>query len=326
MHLYDTLPPHVQAILARFQAQYNSALESSTPILTQGLDLVRQSKGKQLRPLLLILTASALGCEDDRITNAAVFVELLHASTLVHDDVLDESDTRRGRPTPHAMLGDKKAVLLGDYMLCLAIKKALETQDLRVINTLSSLGQALTEGEFQQMHASAQTLPTRQEYYQIIRSKTASLIATCFYLGGLLSGKASETELKTLQNAGEMMGMAFQMKDDVLDYTSSGQRLGKPVLNDLREHKITLPLLCALEKNAPGREHVVALLQQHPLEEFAIATIHDYVLAHDGITEAEAVLQEYAAQGKQLLMEALPHNDSLQALLSVCNYMVTREH
>lgn len=324
MDLIQALPPSIQEALAAFDHEYSLALDSQVSGIAQGTSLVRQNNGKRIRPLLVLLVAAALGREGIEVVNGAVFVELLHVATLVHDDVVDESHMRRGNPSLNARLGNQKAVLIGDYILSVSISKAVETKDLRVMHALAGLGKELAEGEFRQMDASQKPYPTLDEYFAIIRSKTASLLSTCCAVGAILSQKADDETIEGLRVAGEYLGIAFQIKDDILDYTASKRVVGKPVGSDLREHKVTAPLLYALGKDTLESREMSALLSQEHLCDADIYRLIAYASEQGGVAAAETVAQEYVDGAKERILRYLPSNDYRDALLMLCDYAVNR--
>ena len=238
MSFYTSLPDSVHRSLELFEKEYYASLTSASEDIVRAVETLSKSAGKRMRPMMLILTAGCFGEVDARIINGAVFVELLHVATLIHDDVIDESGLRRGHPALHTIIGSHKAVLMGDFVLATAMMKAAETKNHDVINALALLGRMLIEGEFLQMNAARKGFPTEEAYYDIINKKTASLMAMSVYIGASLIGLKDSAKLQALTEATTKLGIAFQIKDDIFDYVSD-ETIGKPIGNDLREHKVT---------------------------------------------------------------------------------------
>ena len=200
-----------------------------------------QSKGKLIRPILVILTARLLGKVTDKVIASAAAVELLHNASLIHDDVVDDSKLRRGKPTINSVWDNHVAVLTGDFFLSSALQQGLSTGDIRIVNSLTSLGRLLSLGEIDQIYNARYHCLDEKAYFKVISRKTASLFVSCVEMGGYAVG-ASDEQIEPMRRFAELLGLCFQIKDDIFDYYSD-ERIGKPTGNDLREGKITLPLL-----------------------------------------------------------------------------------
>ena len=232
----------IQDSFLLFQRTYNDVLNSANPSLNILLEHTKQSQGKQMRPLLVLLTAGICGGITQSTIHAAVALELLHAASLVHDDVVDDSNERRGMPSIKALFNNKVAILGGDYMLSTALQEAAKTENVAVFKTLANLGQQLSEGEIYQMENTKQKLFDENAYFNVIRHKTAALFAACGKIGAITSNNIDiEKELR-MTALGEQIGLCFQIKDDIFDFTPSAQT-GKTACKDLLEGKITLPLI-----------------------------------------------------------------------------------
>ena len=324
MLLNDSLPSDVKESMRAFEVEYGANLDSKVTGLEEGLELVRQGTGKHIRPIILMLTAASLGRLDERVVDGAIFLELLHVATLVHDDVVDESMKRRGRPSVNAFLDNHRAVLVGDYILSLAITKAVDAGDLRILRVLAEIGQGLAEGEFRQMSAARNGFPTEEEYFDIIRAKTASLMAACCKIGAILAGIKDIDVVRSLGAAGEALGMAFQIKDDIFDYTGNDAQIGKPVGNDLREHKVTLPLLYALKSDSEESLEMKRILNKESLESAEIDRLIDFARNEGGVDSASAKLDSFVHRAKELFRQYLPPNEYRDALLRVCDFVESR--
>lgn len=310
----------------RTGALMREALSSDIALLNQANANILSHNGKMLRPALSLLMARACASVangDSRKVAAAS--ELLHNATLLHDDVADASDKRRGVPTTSSILGDRAAVLLGDYWLVRAVGLILETGPHRteLIRIFSKTLSDLAEGEMLQLQKAALGDTSREDYFRIIFSKTASLFeASC--VGGALSVDAPEPMLSAAREYGVSVGLAFQIKDDILDYTAT-DALGKPVGVDLREQKITLPLIGALMQVSDERNRLVRRMVcdigQHP--EYAVM-IRDFVLQEGGIAYAESVLDEYVAKAREAVRR-FPAGEASALLDEMAGFIAERE-
>jgi len=230
--------------LARFNELLQATLQHDNPVLHTALVHILRRRGKQMRPTMVLLAARAAGEVTPEVYHAALSLELVHTASLVHDDVVDESDRRRGQESVNALLDNQAAVLVGDYILSKALQHAAATENPRVVRVVAELGQTLADGELLQMHGSDAADVSEALYYEIIRKKTASLFSACGQLGALTAG-GTEGDVERLRQYGQLTGMCFQLRDDLFDLTE-GVDVGKPVGNDLREGKLTLPLIYAL--------------------------------------------------------------------------------
>ncbi|WP_443897784.1 polyprenyl synthetase family protein, partial [Paraprevotella clara] len=228
----------VEREMKDFESLFGITLQHQNPLLMIALRHVLSRKGKLMRPILTLLAAKKYGEINDSVLHAAVSLEMLHTASLVHDDVVDESGVRRGQSSVNALLDNKAAVLVGDYLLSTALKHAAMAGDLRVVGLVARLGQTLSDGELQQLSNVKSDEISENQYFNVIRRKTASLFAVCAEVGALLSG-ASEDEIRRLGEFGTYVGICFQIRDDVFDYYDA--EVGKPTGNDMKEGKLTLP-------------------------------------------------------------------------------------
>jgi len=287
--------------------------------LSAMLDNLLKSGGKRLRPALVLFSTKFYPTALEKTISLAASVEMLHTATLVHDDMIDNSLVRRGNPTLNATWNRGATVLAGDFLFAVAAGLAAETENVRVMSIFAQGLMTICSGELRQIFNSQGRLPTREEYYQRIYSKTASLFAASMEAGAVLSG-APEPEVQALREYGRTLGMAFQIVDDVLDFVGDERELGKPVGSDLRQGIVTLPVLYfhemhptdnALTKalNDPGEEEVRAV----------VATIKESGAVESALDEART----FTRRSRESL-QILPHNEYRQAMLDLANYVVER--
>lgn len=268
----------------------SNELTTSNKLMTDIVLSLLRTKGKQLRPLMLLMCASMFGPVGEKALASAAAVELLHNASLIHDDVVDNSMTRRGRPTVNAVWNNHIAVLVGDFFTSSAMQEAISTGDIRIVDALCSLGRSLSLGEIDQIYNAREHSLTEEGYYRIIDYKTASLFVASAKMGCFAS-EAPEEALTALANYALYFGRCFQIRDDVFDYFPS-ELIGKPTGNDLREGKISLPLLHALDGPADEeRTHVLELLGKDSLTDSEIALIQNFARSNGGIEYAFDVMR-----------------------------------
>jgi len=326
MDILDAIRQPIAGQLKQYEAYVRAVLRSNTPYLTPILDYLLDSRGKGIRPLLAMLSA-ALHAGDrpmgDRTSLAAMLVEMVHTASLVHDDVVDEANLRRGKPSLNALWQSRTAVLVGDYILARTFQAGMDSGEYDIVAFVVRSLSELCEGELIQSRQSDRLEMTRDIYLDIIYKKTATLIGSCSGAGALSAGASAE-EVARMKRFGDALGIAFQIKDDILDYAAEAQT-GKPACNDLREQKITLPLLTLLEKS--GEDERKALLQklaevrEHPENiEFLCMAVRDGY----GIEMASAVMEEYLGEARKLL-SLYPDSPPRRSLLTLCDFVAERE-
>ena len=283
--------------------------------------------GKRLRPALVVLAAHAV-CQDfpaSTVFASAAAAELIHMASLIHDDVVDGSAARRGRPTANATFGNQISVLVGDYLLAKSIYLAAREGNMDVIRVFSNVTVGLSEGEVLQITAKGDVDTSEETYRTIIGKKTAGFIAGCCEVGAMLAG-ASPAQVAALTRYGESCGLAFQIADDLLDYTGDPQKTGKPLCGDLREGKMTLPLILTLrDVSAAERDHLLHILEEpEALTDADIAAVRAAVERHDGFSRTADAARTHVqdAQDALLSLPPSPYRDSLHAL---ADYALTRE-
>jgi octaprenyl-diphosphate synthase len=307
-----------------FKALFADSLRSPNPLLNEVLAYVKQRSGKMMRPLLTLLAAKACGTVNEATLHAAIALELLHTASLVHDDVVDESDQRRGQSSVNATYNNKMAVLVGDYMLATCLHHSSLTQSVEIVKSVSLLGQMLSEGEIVQLANTSATYFSEDIYFEVIRKKTAALFATAAQVGAI-SVSASSDVVEQLRKMGELLGIAFQIKDDIFDYFDSPE-LGKPTGNDMREGKLTLPALYVL--NAfPEDEALRNMALKVRRLEADESEIHDFIeriKQSGGIDYARRVMVEYRDKALRLLPASAPE-EICNAVNAYISYVIDRE-
>ena len=321
-------------VLSTIQAPINNELIELNRILVEKLhtnnllinkivDRYLLTKGKQIRPILILLCARMLGHITPETILSAAAIELMHNASLIHDDVIDTSLYRRGQPTINATEDNRLAVLMGDHFVSCALQCGVETNNMRIIAAMGQLGQELAHGEINQIDNARQHRLSEEAYFEVISRKTASLFRTCMHVGAISAEADNETTQK-LEQFGELLGLCFQIKDDIFDYYDSGV-IGKPTGNDLREGKITLPLLYAITHNEDEENACMrTLLDNDNLDSTAIDTLIDYTKRMGGIEYAHKRMQELRNQAVEIL-NSLSHNSAQQALIALLDYTISRE-
>ena len=321
LSLRDIQAP-VAADLGVFRDHFRDAMRSRVRLLDTVVQYLLKRKGKQIRPTLVLLSAEMSGGITERSYRAAALVELLHTATLVHDDVVDESDTRRGVASVNALWRNKVGVLLGDYLLSRGLLLALDDHDYDLLHVMSDAVRRMSEGELLQIETARRLDMTEERYFQIIADKTGSLIAACMAAGAASAG-ADDATVARAKGIGETIGLAFQIRDDLFDYDADAAA-GKPVGLDLQDRKMTLPLILALDR-APEAEakRIRKLVRKRKKSRAQTAEVLRFVTASGGLAAARARMEELAAQAAAEL-RAFPDSQARQALIGLCAYVVAR--
>jgi octaprenyl-diphosphate synthase len=281
--------------------------------------------GKRLRPALLLLSANYAGRKDRSTIRLAAVVELLHSATLIHDDVIDSAGTRRGRPSANARWGNHRSVLTGDWLYMQSFQMALEERNFHILDILIDLTQKMVEGELIQLEKIGRIDVTEEDALRLATYKTACLFSGCARLGAVL-GRLEGEEEEALAEYGRNAGLAFQLVDDLLDFTASAQQLGKPVLSDLKEGKVTLPLIYAMENgHREARELVARVLAEKEFDSVRPETIVSLVNDSGALDRARCLAQNYAQRAKACLN---CHRDSeyARALATLPDFILEREN
>ena len=311
--------------LARVEREFAKYLESRVELIPQMGKYVQMSGGKRVRPAVLLMAARLCGYTGDRgVLNAAV-VEFIHTATLVHDDIIDGAETRRGRLTAHSRWGSDITVLLGDYLYIRSMAMALSQDSLEVVRLLCDCTLRMIEGELYQLTKTGDASITEDEHFEIIRRKTAFLFAGCAEIGGLL-GTSTPEQRVALREYGFDLGTAFQIVDDVLDYMADETALGKPIGGDLREGKVTLPIILLLKRGgAEATALIHGVIADRQVTPDNWRAIKELLARHGAIDAAFAKAVELAERAKRHLAEAFPVSTERDALIALADYVITRD-
>lgn len=322
---FDEIRDLISSDLERLQKIIKQSLSSNSPLLNKIVDKYLETKGKQIRPIIVVLSAKFFGAEvSDGVLCGAASVELLHNASLIHDDVIDETKQRRGHDTINNTWDNHIAVLVGDFFVSNALACAIRTNDFRVISTISELGKELSTGEIDQIDVAKHHSIDEQTYFSIINKKTASLFQSCVKVGGYSVG-ASDADIANLSKFVELLGLSFQIKDDIFDYFKD-DAIGKPTGNDMREGKVTLPLIYALSHTeSPRHGEMRRLADSDSLTTEQIETLIDFAKAEGGIEYAYATMERLRAEARSIL-EPYPDNEAKRAFLSLFDYIIKRHH
>ena len=319
----DALRAPVSADLDYFRRHFRDAMRSQVYLLDTVTQYLLRQKGKEIRPTLVLLAARMTGGVTEKSYRGAALVELLHTATLVHDDVVDEAETRRGLASVNALWRNKVGVLLGDYLLSRGLLLALDAGDVDLLTTVSTAVRRMSEGELFQIEK-ARTLDIDEEaYFRIISDKTASLLAACMAIGAMSAG-AAPADVQRATAVGETLGLAFQIRDDLFDYDAQASA-GKPVGLDLQERKMTLPLIAALDRApASDRKRIRVIVRKRTKSRAETAAVVRFVTEHGGAAYARARMEALAADAAAGLA-AFPPSDARDALVGLCAYVVERK-
>ena len=273
-----------------FEKAFSNALKTDNPILEGVHEYVLQTSGKQFRPILTLLAARLNGSVNQKTIDAAISLELLHTASLIHDDVIDDTAERRGNAAIHTRWTNKIAILSGDYILSRSLTTAVSTDDLKILKAIANIGTQLSDGEILQLKHAEITATSERDYFTIIRKKTALLFSTCTEVGGL-STEMNDEGLAHLKLFGEYLGLCFQIKDDIFDYFENLE-LGKPTGNDIRDGKITLPLIYALQHSTdPLQEQIVSWINEQDFSTEKIKVMTQFANEQGGIEYATSQME-----------------------------------
>ena len=323
---FQTIRQTLAPDLVRLNDRIAEVLDSPNALMNSVVQHYLTTKGKQIRPILVLLSARTIGAVNDHVISGAVAVELLHNASLIHDDVVDDTLVRRGNPTINGVWDNHLAVLVGDFFLSTALRQGVSTGDIRILRSLSDLGRLLSIGELDEMYTARTNDLSEDAYFQIIFRKTASLFMSCVEIGAYAVGiDAGDPRLEALREYARLLGLCFQIRDDIFDYFSD-EKIGKPTGNDLREGKITLPLLHVLrDPSLPDHDAMTALARKEHLTTDEINTLITYAVDHGGIDYAYSVMADMRRRAISLL-ESLPDTSEKRAFISLISYIIDREH
>ena len=314
----------VEKEMAQFESFFFDTMKSNIPFLRTILNYVIRRKGKQMRPLLVLLSAAINGNINESTYVAATMIELLHTASLVHDDVVDDADERRGAPSIKALWNSRIAVLLGDYLLAKGLLVSIDSDRFDMLKIISEAVQSMTQSELIQIQKIKKFNTTEEEYFDIISGKTAALISACTATGTLsVTGEIQTINL--MREFGQNIGIAFQIKDDLLDYSTKGFT-GKNARNDIREGKLTLPLIHSLKKASfIDQRKIIPIIKNKNKTEKDISRVVDFVLSNGGIEYTESKMTLYTEKALGCL-SGYPESPYKQSLIDFIDYSVTRNH
>ena len=313
----------IEAELADFVSLFNQSLSHEDGLLGSALEHIRKRAGKRMRPILILLMARNFGQITDVTQNAAVGLELLHTASLVHDDVVDESEERRGQASVNATYDNKVAVLVGDYILSTALLCVARTHSEQIVTYLAELGRTLSDGEILQLSNIGRKDISEDVYYDVIKQKTAALFEACAGIGALSSG-ASEEDVMAAKQFGQNLGIIFQIRDDIFDYYDS-KEIGKPTGNDMAEGKLSLPVIHAVNNGGDEDMKRLALkVKDHSVTAEEIASLVDYTKRMGGIEYAEKRMWEFHAEAQRFLDERVGQQEIKEALQAYLDFVIKR--
>jgi octaprenyl-diphosphate synthase len=309
--------------LAAIEREFGRDTVSSVSAITEIGEYLRGGGGKRIRPALLLLSSKLFNYEGRGAVKLGAVVEIIHTATLVHDDIIDEAQTRRGRPAANTQWGNSKCVLAGDWLYMQAFKVAVQERNFRILDSLIELTQQMVEGELLQMEKLGKLI-SLEEHFDLIFRKTACLFSVCMRLGAILGGATPEQE-ERVAKYGRDLGMAFQIVDDVLDLTASENILGKPVASDLREGKVTMAVIHALQHcTREERQRIAAIVDQRAFNGVTHADILSILDRYGSLDAASARAAQYAESAKKAIC-TFPDSEIKRALLWAPEFVVARE-
>jgi len=323
MPVLEKIKVPIEKEMAEFEAYFGRTMRSDIPLLNIILNYILRRKGKQMRPLLVFLTAKLNGNISEPTYVAATFIELLHTASLVHDDVVDNANERRGALSINALWNSKIAVLVGDYMLSKGMLISVEKNRFDMLEIVSEAVKSMSEGELLQLQKSRKLNITEKDYFRIILSKTAALIAACTACGAR-SVTDNPDIIQLMKEFGENIGVAFQIKDDLLDYESTGLT-GKAPANDIKEKKITLPLIYALEQSANSKKrHILNIVRNKKKSKSEISEVIRFVSEYGGMEYAEIKMNQYRDKALAIL-DSYPDSEVKNSLKDFVYYTTARK-
>ncbi|MEH6620593.1 polyprenyl synthetase family protein [Maribacter arcticus] len=325
MKIVSQIKEPVYQEMELFESKFRDSMSSKVALLNRITHYIVNRKGKQMRPMFVFLTAKLLnnGEVNERTYRGASVIELIHTATLVHDDVVDESNKRRGFFSINALWKNKIAVLVGDYLLSKGLLLSIDNNDFDLLKIISVAVREMSEGELLQIEKARRLDITEDVYYEIIRQKTATLIAACCSLGAC-SVKPESVDVETFRKFGELCGMAFQIKDDLFDY--GAQKIGKPTGIDIKEQKMTLPLIYALNHCTKKEKNwVINSIKNHNKDKQRVKEVISFVKEKGGLDYAVSKMLQYRDEALKIL-NAYPESDYKSALQLMVNYVVDRKN
>jgi octaprenyl-diphosphate synthase len=322
MSVIDEIKKPVDLEVEKFEPFFKSSMKSSVPLLDIITNYILRRKGKQLRPMIVFLSAGLNGKIGEPTYVAAGMIELLHTASLIHDDVVDEAYERRGFFSINALWRSKVAVLVGDFLLSKGLLLSIEKNEIELLRIMSEAVKDMSEGELLQIERSRKMNIDEPTYFEIITKKTATLMASCAANGACSAGASAENIAK-MKKFGTYMGIAFQLRDDLFDYQPKGI-IGKPTGNDIKEKKLTLPLIFSLEKvDKRQKSRILRLVRESRKNSNAVEEVISFVKGNGGIEYTTQKMLEYRDMAKEILF-SFPDSDYRTSLLMLCDYIVDR--
>ena len=325
MKVVERIKAPIYEEMELFEKKFTDAMSSNVALINRITHFIVNRKGKQMRPMFVFLVAKLLGKGKvtERVYRGAAVIELIHTATLVHDDVIDDSNQRRGFFSVNALWKNKIAVLVGDFLLSKGQLLTVENDDFDLLKIISIAVREMSQGELLQIEKSRQLDITEEVYYQIIRQKTATLLATCCEMGAQ-AVNAPQKDVEKMHQFGIAIGMAFQIKDDLFDYGEA--KIGKPLGIDIKEQKMTLPLIHALNVATPSeRKKMIYIVKNKNTDKAAVKQLIAQVKSLGGLTFAVEKMKAYQAEALELL-HTFPQNTYRDALELMVNYVIDRKH
>lgn len=324
MDIKESLKDVIGVDLENFNVTLRNSLSTDNALLKGVIDYYLQAKGKQIRPILVILSSRLFGEINDATISAAVAIELLHNASLIHDDVVDSSPLRRGRKTVNNIWDNRVAVLVGDFFVSTALQSAIKSNNLNTISLIAALGKELATGEINQIETADEHILDEERYFNVIKQKTASLFSSCMLMGGYSNG-ATEEQLNAIEEYGNKLGLCFQIKDDIFDYFTDDS-VGKPTGSDLKEGKVSLPLLFAVQSNSDERNSQMCdLLMRGNLTDEEISLLIEYAKEKGGIEYAENMMLKLKSEAEDAL-SIFPDSKIKDVLIELLDYIIARNY
>jgi len=320
--LLDKIKQPVRLEMEEFEGRFRSSMRSEVALLDKITHYIVKRKGKQMRPMFVFLTAKMLSDTNDQTYRAATLIELLHTATLVHDDVVDDANKRRGFFSINALWKNKVAVLVGDYLLSRGLLLAVKHKDFHLLEITSNAVREMSEGELLQMEKARKLDITEEVYFGIIRQKTASLIASCCAAGAASVSEDKEV-IEQMRLFGETVGIAFQIRDDLFDYGSDAN-IGKPTGIDIKEKKMTLPLIYALNNSdRQEKRFIINTIKNYNTDDKRVGKVIEMVREKGGIEYTVNRMKEYQQKALTML-ESYPNNEARKSLVDLVNFVIDR--
>jgi octaprenyl-diphosphate synthase len=324
MSKLDEIKRPIEREIEEFEPRFRASMKSRVSLLDKIMHYIIKRKGKQMRPMFVFLSAKVFGETTDSTYRAAAMIELLHTATLVHDDVVDDANKRRGFWSINAIWKNKIAVLVGDYLLSKGLLLAVENEEFELLRIMSNSVKEMSEGELLQIEKARKLDITEEIYYDIIRQKTATLIAACC-AAGTSSTQPDKAIVEKMRLFGEYTGIAFQIKDDLFDYGSNGDTIGKPTGIDIKEKKMTLPLIYALNNATPSeKKHIIKTIRKHNENKKKVKEVIDFVIKSGGLDYAKKAMLEYKEKALEILNE-FEQNEANKALAELVIFTTKRK-